>query len=106
MLLSRRDTHRLVYFEADGTRLKEVAWSTPAEPTGGRLITDGAGVLVIEEIGLNDGSQLSRVDRDGAILWKMPKAKYLDAVSRGDEIVVLVLDASGEAATILRLANP
>ncbi len=98
---------RMVIFGADGKLLKEVPWTTPAYWEATQLVSDGMGVVLREETA-RDGfaSQLTRLDRDGAIVWKTQTNGYLDAVSRGDEIVALVLEGDGRAVTIVRLANP
>jgi hypothetical protein len=98
---------RMLYFAADGTLLKDMSWSSPADWWVAQLVSDGTGVVLREETE-RDGfaSQLTRLDRDGAVVWKTQKGKYLDAVARGEEIVALVLEDEGQAATIVRLANP
>ena len=101
------DPGQMLFFAADGKRLKEMPWTTPEYWWVAQLASDGTGVLLREETE-RDGfaSQLARLDRDGAVVWKTPKGTYLDAASRGEEIVALVLENEGQAATIVRLANP
>jgi hypothetical protein len=101
------DPGRMLFFATDGKLLKEMPWATPDYWWVAQLVSDGTGVVLREEIE-RDGfaSQLTRLDRDGAIVWKTQKGTYLDAMSRGEEIVALVLEAEGQAVTIVRLANP
>ena len=101
------DPGRMLFFGADGKLLKEMPWTTPEYWWVAQLVSDGTGVVLREETE-RDGfvSQLARLDRDGAVVWKTQKGTYLDAISRGEEIVALVLDDEGQAATIVRLANP
>jgi len=98
--------NRMLFFGADGNLLKEMPWKSPEDWWVGQLASDGTGVVLREETSHDFASQLTRFDRDGAVVWKTPKGTYMDAVSRGEEIVALVLEAEGQAATIVRLTNP
>jgi len=98
--------NRMLFFGADGNLLKEMPWKSPEDWWVGQLASDGTGVVLREETSHDFASQLTRFDRDGAVVWKPPKGTYMDAVSRGEEIVALVLEAEGQAATIVRLTNP
>jgi hypothetical protein len=101
------DPGRILYFDTNGARLKEMPWPSTIDWSVSNVIGDGEGVLLIEGgNSLGEPSQLVRLDRDGSIVWKTPKGSYLTAVSSGAEIVALVLDAEEQAATIVRLANP
>jgi len=107
VVLKSEEPNRMLFFGADGKLLKEMPWQSPEYWYVVQLVSDGTGVVLREETE-RDGftSQLARLDRDGAVVWKTQKGTYLDAVSRGEEIVALALEAEGQAATIVRLANP
>jgi hypothetical protein len=98
---------QMFIFGADGKLLKEMPWTTPEYWWAAELVSDGAGVVLREETA-RDGfaAQLTRFDRDGAVVWKTPKGMYVDVVSRGEEIIALVLEGDGQAVSVVRLANP
>ncbi len=101
------EPNRMLFFGAGGKLLKEMPWSSPEDWWVAQLVSDGTGVVLREETTRTDfASQLARLDRDGAVIWKTPKGRYIDVASRGEEIVALVLEDEGQAATIVRLVNP
>ena len=107
VVVKSEQPNRMLSFGADGKLLKEMPWPSPEDWRVAQLVSDGTGVVLREETTYPDfASQLARLDRDGAVVWKTPKGRYIDAVSRGEEIVALVLDGEGQAATIVRLTNP
>jgi hypothetical protein len=107
VVVKLEEPDRMLFFGADGKLLKEMPWTSPENWWVAQLVSDGTGVVLREETTRPDfASQLTRLDRDGAVVWKTPKGRYLDAASRGEEIVALVLEDEGQAATIVRLVNP
>jgi hypothetical protein len=99
--------NRMLFFGADGKLLKEMPWTSPENWWVAQLVSDGTGVVLREETTRADfASQLTRLDRDGAVVWRTPTGRYIDVASRGEEIVGLVLEGDGQAITIVRLLNP
>ena len=101
------EPNRMLFFDADGKRLKEMPWTSPENWWVVQLAAVGTGLVLREESQRADfSSQLFRLDRDGGVVWKTPPAKYLDVVADGEEIVALLLEDEGKTAAILRLVNP
>jgi hypothetical protein len=107
VVVKLEEPNRMLFFGADGKLLKEMPWPSPENWWVAQLVSDGTGVVLREETTHPDfASQLARLDRDGAVVWKTPKGRYIDVASRGEEIVALVLEDEGQAATIVRLVKP
>jgi hypothetical protein len=107
VVVKLEEPNRMLFFGADGKLLKEMPWPSPENWWVAQLASDGTGVVLREETTRDDfSSQLTRLDRDGAVVWKTPKGRYIDVASRGEEIVALVLEDEGQAVTIVRLVNP
>lgn len=107
VVVKYEEPNRLLIFSAEGTLLKEMPWTSPADWWIVQVVSDGTGVVLQEQSQRADfPSQLIRLDREGGVVWQTQPARYLDAVAHGPEIVALVLEDEGKTATIVRLANP
>ncbi len=107
VVVKLEEPNQMLFFGADDKLLKEMPWTSPENWWVAQLVSDGTGVVLREETTRTDfSSQLARLDRDGAVVWKTPAGRYIDVASRGEEIVALVLEDEGQAATIVRLVNP
>lgn len=102
------EPNRMLLFAADGKLLREMPWTSPTTDWMVAQVTgDGTGFVLREESYRGHlTAQLVRLDRDGGIVWQTQQGKYIDAASRGEEIVALALEDEGKTATIVRLLNP